>query len=99
MVRAAALSLVQLLVLSIVTPCSAQSTIYNGPNGTPIRCPADEMNCTIYNAPDQIYDRVKQGQKDVQDTDTIGEKVKAVKRTLQDCQQCAIDAIKGQSAH
>jgi hypothetical protein len=72
----------------------AQSPIYNGPNGSVTRCPAGESGCTIYNAPDRIQDRVNQGRRDVEDADSPLDKVKEVGKTLRDCMNCGLDAVK-----
>lgn len=72
----AALALVALV--SGATPAITQTRIYNGPNGAATRCPASDSECTIYNAPDRIQDRINQGKRDVQKSDSPLDKVKEV---------------------
>jgi hypothetical protein len=73
-----------------------QSRIYNAPGGSVTRCPAGDSGCTIYNAPDNIQDRINQGKRDVQDADSPLDKVKEVGKTLiRDCMNCGMDAVRG----
>lgn len=82
--------------LILFTEAQAQSTpIYNGPSGSVTRCPAGDSGCNIYNAPENIQERVKQGRRDVRDADNPLDKVNEVGKTLRDCMNCAMDAVKG----
>lgn len=84
--------------LVLVSYCSgalAQGRIYNGPDGGVTRCPAGESGCTIFNAPERIRERTNEGAREVLEADSMRDRVDAVKRTLKDCQECAMDAIRG----
>ena len=68
--------------------------IYNSQGGTVTRCPAGDSGCTIYNATDRMQDRVDQGKKDVQNADSPLDKVKEIGKTVRDCLNCGMDAVK-----
>jgi hypothetical protein len=82
------------LALCIAVICS-QLAVSGGSAWAQRRCPAGDSGCTLDNATDRIRDRVNQGNREVQDANTAREKVDAVKRTLKDCVNCGMDAVKG----
>lgn len=83
------------LVATITEPNAQTTPIYNGPGGSVTRCPASDSNCTIYNAPDNIQDRVRQGRRDVEEAESPLDKVREVSKTVRDCVNCGMDAVKG----
>ena len=90
-------------VLALLLPIASttaqnDSRIYNGADGGVTRCPASDSGCTIYNAPDRMRDRINEGRRDVDEADNPLDKVKEVYKTLRDCEQCGVDALKNGTA-
>ena len=57
------------------------------------RCPADDMGCNKNNYGDKITERIDQGKQEVWEADGVRDRVDAVKRTLEDCADCATKVL------
>ena len=57
------------------------------------RCPAGSSGCTIDNAADRIWDRVREGAEAVLENENPEGRVEEVRDTLNDCMECGFDAL------
>lgn len=58
------------------------------------RCPAGESGCTVENSGERIRDRVNEGTRKVISGNTESGRVKEVGKTLRDCINCGMDAVR-----
>lgn len=59
------------------------------------RCPAGESGCNVDNAPERIRERVNEGARKVWNNENPNGRVNEVRKTLKDCVDCAMEAVKG----
>lgn len=57
------------------------------------RCPAGQSGCTVENAPQKIQERVNEGAQKVWNNSNPQGRVNEVKKTVQDCVNCGMDAL------